>query len=83
MQLIAKVIATVGFLGYVPVAPGTVGSLVGWLVGLVLLAIGAGPLTVHPAVLALGTWTGLAVCFGLGVAASQICLLYTSPSPRD
>jgi phosphatidylglycerophosphatase A len=72
MPLVAKVIATVGFLGYVPVAPGTAGSLVGWLVGLLLLAVGAGPLTMHPAVLALATWTGLAACFGLGVAASQI-----------
>jgi len=72
MPLVAKVIATVGFLGYVPVAPGTVGSLVGWVVGLILVSVADGPFAVHPTAIVLGMWGGLAVGFGLGVVTSQI-----------
>ena len=72
MPLVAKLIATVGFLGYVPVAPGTAGSLVGWLVGLLLVSAATGTLTPNPSALLAGMWVGLAACCGVGVAASQI-----------
>ena len=72
MQLVAKFIATVGFLGYVPVAPGTVGSLAGWVIGLLLVSVVDGPFTVHPTATMLGMWGGLAIGFALGVVTSQI-----------
>ena len=72
MPLVAKLIATVGFLGYVPVAPGTAGSLVGWLTGLLLVSATTGTLTANPSALLAGMWVGLAACFGLGVVTSQI-----------
>jgi len=71
MRLIAKVIATVGFVGYVPVAPGTAGSLVGWLAGLLLVSAAAGAFPANPQALLAWMWGGLAACFGLGAAASQ------------
>ncbi len=71
MRLIARVIATVGFVGDVPVAPGTAGSLVGWLAGLLLVSAAAGTFPANPQALLAWMWGGLAGCFGLGVAASQ------------
>lgn len=70
MRLIARAIATVGFVGYVPVAPGTVGSLVGWLLGLVLVSVSTAPFTPHAVVLFLGVCAGVLVCFGIGVVTS-------------
>jgi len=72
MRLVAKAIATVGFLGYVPVAPGTAGSLVGWLVGLPLVSAAAGTFPANPQALLAWMWGGLAACFGLGVATAQV-----------
>ena len=66
MQLVARVIATVGFLGYVPVAPGTVASLVGWIVGLIVASV---EWALTPAVF-LGVSAGVIVCFLIGVLVS-------------
>jgi phosphatidylglycerophosphatase A len=71
MRLVARIIATVGFVGYVPVAPGTAGSLVGWLVGLLLVAAASGIVAANPQALWAGMVAGLAVSFGLGVGSSQ------------
>ena len=70
MRRIARVIATVGFVGDIPVAPGTAGSLVGWLVGLVLVSVSTAPFTPHAVVLFFGVCASVLVCFGIGVVMS-------------
>lgn len=71
MRLIARAIATVGFVGYVPVAPGTAGSLVGWLVGLVIVSVSSASFPQNASALVLGGWVGLAACFVIGVVTSS------------
>ncbi len=60
--MIARIIATAGGVGYAPKAPGTVGSLVGWLIGYAVAA--------HlPFAWRLITWA-VAVVVGVIVSAS-------------
>ena len=66
MRLVARAIATVGFVGYAPVAPGTAGSLVGWIVGLILASVES---ALTPAVV-LGVSAGVIGCFLIGVLSS-------------
>ena len=63
MRWLVKAISTVGFVGYLPKAPGTAGSLVGLLVGIVAAPAVTDP--VGPAHL-----FGLAAVFLVGVAVS-------------
>jgi phosphatidylglycerophosphatase A len=65
MRLIARVIATVAFVGYAPIAPGTAGSLVGWLVGLVFASVSTAPFTPQAAALFVGV-------FVIGVVTSGV-----------
>ena len=44
MKWVVKAIATVGGVGYLPVAPGTAGSFVGFLVGYLVVSWGSPPL---------------------------------------
>ena len=70
MRLVARAIATVGFVGYAPVAPGTAGSLVGWILGLVLASVATAPFTPHAAAVFLGVTAGVMMSFFIGVLAS-------------
>ena len=65
MRWAVKAIATVGFVGYVPRAPGTAGSLAGLLVGLLTAPAVKDP---HPYPLRL--LIGVVACFFLGVVVS-------------
>jgi len=59
MKRFAVFVATAGYFGYFPIAPGTVGSAVGLVVFAVLRFAGAGPLAEAVTILALfllGTW---------------------------
>lgn len=70
LRLIARAVATVGFVGYAPVAPGSAGSLVGWIVGLILASVESAPLTSHATGVFLGVSAGVIGCFLIGVLAS-------------
>jgi phosphatidylglycerophosphatase A len=59
MQRLALLVATSGYAGYFPIAPGTVGSAAGLVVYAVLRVAGAGALVelaTIVAVFAIGTW---------------------------
>ena len=60
MQRVGLFLATCGYLGYVPVAPGTVGSLAGLLVFYGIRTIGSTLVELAAIVLlfALGVWSG-------------------------
>lgn len=70
MRLAARAVATVGFVGYAPVAPGSAGSLVGWVIGLILASVESAPFTPHATAVVLGVSAGVIVCFLIGVLAS-------------
>lgn len=70
MRLVVRAIATVGFVGYAPVAPGTAGSLVGWIVGLILASVESAPFTPHATGVFLGVSAGIIGCVLIGVLAS-------------
>lgn len=58
---LAVFVCTFGYIGYAPVAPGTIGSLAGLLVHAGLRWAGAGPLAealVIAGLFAIGTWSG-------------------------
>ncbi len=59
MRRLAKFLATVGGVGYCPVAPGTAGSVVGLLVGWVASATGSALVRVGGVVV--GMWLAVAV----------------------
>ena len=61
MPRLARALATVGGIGYLPKAPGTAGSLVGWLIGLLVCSSG------FPQGCVLTLWL---CAFLIGVAAS-------------
>jgi phosphatidylglycerophosphatase A len=61
MRRFAVFLATCGYVGYAPVAPGTFGSAAGLVVYALLRSVGASPLvelTVIAALFILGTWSG-------------------------
>lgn len=58
---LAVFVCTFGYIGYAPIAPGTIGSLAGLVVHAALRSAGAGPLAEAAVILALfliGTWSG-------------------------
>jgi len=60
MRALARFVSAVGGVGYLPVAPGTAGSLVGWLLGMSWLAHGA----------AAPQWLAFGLLFLISLAAS-------------
>ena len=70
MRLAARAIATIGFVGYAPVAPGSAGSLVGWVLGLILASVESAPFTPHAPAVVLGVSAIVIGCFLVGVLVS-------------
>ena len=61
MMRLAVFVCTFGYIGYFPVAPGTIGSAAGLVVYVVLRALGASPvidLAVIAALFLAGVWSG-------------------------
>ena len=76
MDRVSLFIATCGYLGYVPVAPGTAGSAAGLVVLYAVRSTGSAPIEMAAIVVlfAIGIWSGTVVERRLGVDPSPVVL---------